>query len=103
MRTMGKVQLRIPPFMASMMNAQSSGWLTIDEEIGEGTKIGDLLVDLAFSYTDFRKVVFNPDIGEVSDQVLVVLNNSLLQDPGVTETELNDGDIIILLPVYTGG
>ncbi len=100
---MSKVQLKIPPFLASMLNAQSSDWLIIENEIEEGATIGDLLVDFACSHTGFRKVLFNPDAGEVSEQVLVILNGSLLQEPEVAETELNDGDSITLLPVYSGG
>ena len=100
---MGKVQLKIPPWIASMLNAQGTGWLILEREIGEGTTIGDLLADLASSYTNFRKSVFNPDLGEVSDQVIVILNNDLLQLPDVTEAKLNDGDSISLLPVFAGG
>ncbi len=100
---MGKVQLKIPPWVASMLGEQGPGWFTLEREIGEGATIGDLLVELASSYTDFRKVVFNPDIGKVSDQVVVILNDSLLQLPDVTEAKLNDGDSISLLPVYSGG
>ncbi len=100
---MGKVQLKIPPWVASMLDAQSSDWLILEKEIGEEATIGSILADLAFSHTNFRKAVFNPDVGKVSDQVNVVLNNSLLQIPDVTEAKLNDGDIVLLLPVYSGG
>ena len=100
---MGKVQLKIPPWIASMMNTQSSGWFILEKEIGEGVTVGDLLTDLALSYTDFRKVVFNPDIGKVGEQVNVFLNDSLLQLSDITDTKLNDGDSIMLLPVYSGG
>ena len=100
---MGKVRLKIPPWVASMLNEQGSGWLIIEREIGEGATIGDLLAELASSYTDFRKVVFNPDIGKVSDQVIVILNDSLLQLPDVAEAKLNDGDSVSLLPVFSGG
>ena len=103
MPAMSKVQLRIPPWIASMLNEPDSEWLTIEKELEEGTTIGNLLVGLALSYTDFRKVVFNPDIGRVSDQVMVFLNDSLLQGSDVTEARLNDGDSIMLLPVYAGG
>ena len=103
MPTVGKVLLKIPPWVGIMLNEQGSGWFTLEKEIGEGATIGDLLADLAVSYTDFRKVVFNPDTGKVSDQVNVVLNNNLLQFPEVTEAKLNDGDSIIILPVYSGG
>ncbi len=100
---MGKVRLKFPASFASMLNAQGSDLVVLEKEIGEETTIGGLLTDLAFSYTDFRKVVFNPDTGKVSDQINVVLNNSLLQFPEVTEAKLNDGDSIIILPVYAGG
>ena len=86
-----------------MLNAQGSDLVVIEKKIGEESTIGDLLADLASSYTDFGKVVFNPDTGKVSDQVNVVLNNSLLQSPEVTEAKLSDGDSIIILPVYAGG
>ena len=72
-------------------------------EIEEGTTIGSLLDEIAISNAHFHKVVFNPDLGKVSDQVIAILNDSLLQLPEVAEVKLNDGDSIIILPVYAGG
>lgn len=100
---MGKVQLKIPPWIASLLKAQGSDWLILEPEIGEGATLGGLLTELTSSDTDFRKVVFNPEAGTVSDQLVVILNDSLLPESDVTETRLNDGDSIILLPVYAGG
>ncbi len=100
---MGKVQVKITPSLASVLNTQSSDWIILEKEIGECAAIGDLLADLVFSYTDFRKVLFDPDTGKVSDQVMVVLNDRLLQFPDMTEAKLKDGDSIVLLPVYSGG
>ena len=103
MSTVGKVRLKFPASFASMLNAQGSDLVILEKEIGEETTIGDLLAALAVSYADFRKVVFNPDIGKVSDQVIVILNGSLLQLPDVTEAKLNDGDSVSLIPVFSGG
>ncbi len=100
---MGKVLLKIPPSLAIVLNARVTDWFTLEKEIGEGATIGDLLADLAASYTDFRKVVFDSDTGKVSEQVNVFLNNNFLQGADVTETKLSDGDDVILLPVYSGG
>ncbi len=100
---MGKVQLKIPPWIASLLNKQSSDWFILEQEIGEGATIGGLLAALTFSNADFRKVVFNPDIGKVSDQLMVLLNDNLLQDSDVEEVGLSDGDSVTLLPVYAGG
>ncbi len=100
---MGKVRLKIPSSIADTLNEERSDFFICEKEIGEGATMGDLLADLAFSYADFRKVVFNPDIGKISEQVMVILNDSLLQFPDGTEAKLNDGDSVIFLPVYTGG
>ena len=74
-----------------------------EKEIGETATIGELLADIAFSHADFRKVVFNPDTRKISDWIMVILNDNLLQPPEVTEAKLNDGDSIIILPMYEGG
>ena len=100
---MGKVRLRIPSSIADTLNEKRSDWFISEKEIGEGATMGDLLIELAASHADFRKVVFNPDIGKVSEQINVFLNDSLLQFPDVTDAKLNDGDSIMFLPVYSGG
>ena len=103
MRIMGKVRLKLTPSLTSIVNAPDSDWFILEKEMGEEATIGDLLIDLALSYTDFGKVVFDPDTGKVSDQVMVVLNDNLLQLTDLTEVKLSDGDCITLLPMYTGG
>ena len=100
---MGKVQLKFPPSFAGMLNVESSDWVIFEKEIGKEATIGDILTGLASSYTDLRKLVFNPDTGKAGEEVIILLNDNLLQFPGATETRLNDGDSILILPVYPGG
>ena len=100
---MGKVQLKIPPWVASVLNGQASDWFTLEQEIGDTETVSDLLTELALNDDDFRKTVFNPDVGKISEQINVFLNDSLLQFPDVNEKKLSDGDSIMLLPVFSGG
>ncbi|MFC1985032.1 MoaD/ThiS family protein [Chloroflexota bacterium] len=100
---MGKVQLKITPSLATTLDRQGTDWLTFEKEVGEGATIGDLLTGLVASYKDFHKVAFDPDTGEISDQLNIVLNDSLLLFPDAMEAKLTDGDSVILLPVYAGG
>lgn len=100
---MAKVQLKMPPWIASMLKAEGSGWFILEKEIGAETTIGALLAELTSSYDGFRQVVFNPDVGQVSEQVLVFLNDKLLPDLEVTQAKLSDGDSIMLLQVFSGG
>lgn len=101
--TMVNVRLEITPSLAGIMNTSGSAWFILEEKLEEGASVGDLFTRLALKYPEFRKAVFEPDTGEVSDEVLVVLNDVLLQSPGVSATKLRNGDTIILTPVYSGG
>ena len=100
---MGMVQLKIPPWIASMLNTPSSDWLILEKEIEKGTTIGNLLSELALSNNEFKKNIFDPDTGKCSGQAVVSLNKSVLRYSDVAETKLNDGDSIMLLPVHIGG
>ena len=100
---MANVKVKITPSLAGSLNASESEWLIFEKEVAEGATIGDLFTDLAFSDAEFRKVIFEPNTGKINDLVIVVLNDNLLQFLSITETNLKDGDIVILLPVYMGG
>jgi molybdopterin converting factor small subunit len=100
---MGKVQLKIPPFFAYIINPGASDWFVLERDIGKETTIRDFLTDLALNNAEFRKVIFNPDIETLCDQIDIVLNQKLLNFPSEMDIKLNDGDVVLLLPVYAGG
>ena len=98
-----KVQLKFPHSFISLPTEQETDLFTLEKEVREGTTIGDLLANLASIYTDFGKVIFNSDTGEVSDRIMVILNRKLLQGPDVEGVKLNNGDAVFLIPTYSGG
>ena len=100
---MEKVQLKIPPFFAYIMDPNASDWFVLEKEIGQETTIRDFLTDLSLNNSEFRDLVFNPDDGTVGDQIDIVINQKLLDVTREMDTKLNDGDVVILLPVYAGG
>lgn len=102
---MGRVRLEIMPSLASIstLNAHGSDWLTLEREMAEGSTIGDLLAGLASGYTELHKVIFDAGTGKINEQLNVVLNNRLLPLTDMPKTKVNDGDKVILLPVYSGG
>jgi hypothetical protein len=54
-------------------------------------------------HADFCKAVFNPDVGRVSDKAVVVITDSLLQSPDITEVRPSGGGHTIIFPVFSGG
>ncbi len=100
---MAEVRLKLPSWIAAKLGAKSSGWLTLEKEVGEGTTISDFLMGMVMTYPGFRQAVYNPDTGLVNEQVNVVLNDRLLTFREMPQTKLTDGDTIVLLPLYYGG
>ena len=100
---MSKIRLKVPPWIASMLNAQGSDWSVLEMHIGETTTIETLLADIAISNARFRKAVFDPDSGQVNKLLNIFLNDNLLQLSEVKEAKLSDGDTLLLLPLYAGG
>lgn len=98
-----KIQLKIPPSLVSIIDKKAADWVTLEPEIGDGSTIGELLAKLAAEHREFRQAVYDPSAGRVNEEMMVVLNDSLLPPPDVTETKLREGDCIMLFPVYSGG
>jgi molybdopterin converting factor small subunit len=100
---MGKVILKVPPFFASALDPESSGWFIVETAVAEKITIRELLTVIAGNNPGFRQAIFDPDEGNVHDQINIVVNQNFLPFPHALETKLIDGDIIILLPVLSGG
>lgn len=100
---MAKIQLKMSPSLTSVLTKQRSNWLMIEKEIEEGATIRDVLVDVAPRYENFHDMVFNPNTGEFSSQVMIVLNDSLLRVSDVAEARLYNGDTIVLTFAFSGG
>jgi molybdopterin converting factor small subunit len=102
-----RVQLEVTPALASVLRNESSGCLVLEKDVAEGATIGDLLADLAVDltpkYSSFHDAVFDPDTREVSDQVIIILNENLMQFPYVTDAKLSNGDRVMLAIVFGGG
>ncbi len=100
---MSKIQLKITPILASILNAEPSGWLSTEKELTEGVTMKDFLAEIAPDFENFRNLVFDPATSEVNEEVTFFLNDKLLPFPGVLETVLQDGDRVMLVLIFCGG
>jgi hypothetical protein len=75
----------------------------LKKKVKEGTTLVELLAELANVYPDFRKMVFNPETNQLSEQVLIIFNNRLIQYSEIQSIVLKDKDHVTLAPVIFGG
>jgi len=100
---MSKIQLKMTPSLASVLNAEPSGWVIIEKELTQGVTMKDMLGEIEPCFENFRTMVFDPATSEVNEEVTFFLNDQLLTFPGVLETVLQDGDRVMLALIFSGG
>ncbi len=100
---MPKIQLKITPILASLLNAEPSGWISMEKELTQGATMKDILAEIAPDFENFRTLVFDPATSEVNEEVIFFVNDKLLTFPGALETVLQDGDRVMLVLIFAGG
>ena len=98
-----KIKLRFSSWIAAKLEAEHSGWLTLEKEVGEGSNISDLLVGMVMTYPGMREAVYSPDTGLVDERINIALNDHFLDSCDISRVKLSDGDTIILFPSSWGG
>jgi len=70
----------------------------------DNAKVRDLLVILAEKYgAPFKKAIYEPNGADLKPTYIMSINGLLLNQLKELDTELKEGDHIILMPVVTGG
>ena len=100
---MGKVRFEIRPWLSTLLDPEESGILVLEEDFTEGETPRDLLRKLADKHMAFGEIFFDPNTGQPSSSVAIVINNMLMQSLADLDTELKDSDTITLLPFLDGG
>ena len=98
-----KIKLRFSSWIAAKLEAERSGWLILEKEVGEGSTISDLLAGMVMTYPGLREAVYNPDTGLVDERINVSLNDHLLDSREISRMKLRDGDTVFLFPLSWGG
>jgi molybdopterin converting factor small subunit len=102
-QAMNTVKLQSYSWISNTLGISDNKSNILKKKVKAGSTLGALLTELANSYPEFRKMVFSPDTGKMSDQVLVIINNRLVQYGEIMETKISDKDTIVLAPVIFGG
>ncbi len=73
-------------------------------ELSEGASLSDLLSRIAGIYGEaFRKEVYEPGLKDVKTGFVVTVNGVLMGQLHDVDTELSEGDNVILMTLMSGG
>jgi len=94
-----KVKVEYLGFIRNMLSKR-----TEELELHEGTSLKELLSKLSERYgSDFKKQVYEPDQKDVKYGFVVTVNGVLMDQLRGVETQLKNGDNVILLSLMSGG
>ena len=97
MSYMGTVKIEIWAFPGEKDN------LRIGEQIREGMSFFDLFVDLAERHEVFAELGFNSKTKGFFPHVVVLLNGGVTGTTALLAKQVEDGDMITILPYVIGG
>jgi len=97
------IRLEAYSWISSSLGMPERGRQVINKKLKTGAVLTDLLKELAGSYPEFRREVYDPERGWISDQVMVIVNHKLIQAGEFAQTWLKDHDEVNLSPVLAGG
>jgi molybdopterin converting factor small subunit len=100
---MNTIKLQAYAWISGSMGTADNQNQTLKKQLKEGSTLFDLFSDIAGQYPDFCQKVFDPKSGQVSDQVMIIMNGRLIQVKELKSTVMNDKDTVILSPVLVGG
>jgi hypothetical protein len=100
---LARVELRVYPPFSYKMSSKRTGALSLEQEIGPGETLGDLLARLENGDPEMWRDIFDAQTGQMQPLILTILNGALLSRSVVSQTLLSEGDQIAFRLVYTGG
>ncbi len=100
---MPTVTLKIAGWLRQRVGGVCDSPDAIRVSIEEGASISGMARQLAAQHAIFRTLLFEEADGEFGANVLAVLNGVFVNPQDCAETQLKDGDEVMLLPVMDGG
>ncbi len=100
---MPKITIEIWSSLSHLFELKKRKRHFMDMEIDAGTTLAVVLEKLAEGYPRFAKVMYRPDSSKPSGAISVVVNDRLPELLNGLQTQLDEGDRIVLVQAYSGG
>ena len=100
---LARVELCVYPPLSYKMSSKRTGALILEQEIGPGETLGDLLARLENGDHETWHDIFDAQTSQMQPPILTVLNGTLLSRSVAPQTPLSEGDQIDLRIAYAGG
>ena len=95
--------MQVFSWLTTVLGGKDSTSLVTEVEVEAEITVRQLFNKLATEHQDFAKYVFDRDQQDLTGRVAVLFNDRVLELVQGLDTEIEDGDTIVLVPAYAGG
>jgi molybdopterin converting factor small subunit len=99
----GRVQVETVAWVTRFVGGTGSDRIGFDLPLRPGDTVRSVLRRLSEQYPPLRAALWDPDTGELGEHIEVVVNGAILGVRHTLDSELRDGDRILLFGQYMGG
>jgi molybdopterin converting factor small subunit len=99
---MDTIRLEILPWLSRSFDEEGAARVVLTPEVAEGDTVRDLLDRVAVEHPALSQTLYDPD-GKLAVHISIILNNRLFELAGGLEAEVRAGDVVCLLPAFSGG
>jgi len=100
---MATIKFEVISWLTQVFDKEQRVRLKWEQAVEQGTTVRDLFQRLADTYPGFGELVYDPRSQEVTGMVSIIFNDRVLELTDGLDSEIQDGDSIVLLPAYAGG
>ena len=100
---MATIRLEVVSWLTRVFDKEQRVRLKWEQAVEQGTTVRDLFQRLAGTYPEFGELVYDPRSQELTGMVSIIFNDRVLELTDGLDSEIRDGDSIVLLPAYAGG
>lgn len=97
------VQIETVAWVTRFVGGSGSDRISFDVAVQPGETVRSALQRLSDRFPQLRYALWDPDTGELGEHIEVVVNGAILGVRHTLDSELHDGDRILLFGQYMGG
>jgi molybdopterin converting factor small subunit len=97
------VQIETVAWVTRFVGGNGSDRISFDLAVQPGETVRSALQRLSERFPQLRYALWDPETGELGEHIEVVVNGAILGVRHTLDSELHDGDRILLFGQYMGG
>jgi molybdopterin converting factor small subunit len=97
------IKIRIFPWFSGLVGGEKDKTLELEFALPKNSTLQQFLDEVIVQRPDIARLIYDPEFRAVRSPAVIILNNRVFELSGGYEASLKEGDIITLMPAYSGG